>query len=294
VLPRRYVANLRTVVALSAEPYGYTLTIWTSGAVLSHAHGIPRSVDALLFLIGAVAAYALVGSTAFGGFAKELSAERAPSAVWGSLHFVSVGFAIGAAALSRIMSMASGRGRSEASWQRRSFFLSPHLSSRLHRCRMTSRLANSCFAKASHVGCLDEKDAQELREVVRSLEQRQLTNPSRCDRIARSRERTRVQPHVDGGEIEGGRMRPDAGRKGEPATSDSPRTSRLFLRGENAPRPALAYKYERHERENKGPSWRFYAAAMTPSGSSRRFRGDEPETREGIYGSRSGNSTRPA
>ena len=99
VLPARYESALRTTVATSAGPYGYTLTIWTSGAVLSHARGIPSSVEALLFLIGAVAAYALVGSLAFGGFSKELSSERARSAVWGGLHLISVSVAIGVASL---------------------------------------------------------------------------------------------------------------------------------------------------------------------------------------------------
>src|SRR5437660_4917124 len=55
-----YGSALRTAVAASAAPYGYTLTIWTSGAVLSHARGIPGAGDALLFLAGAVAAYVLV------------------------------------------------------------------------------------------------------------------------------------------------------------------------------------------------------------------------------------------
>ena len=63
----RYAAALRTTVATSAGAYGYTLTIWTSGAVLSHARGIPSSVEALLFLIGAVVAYVLVGRFAFRG-----------------------------------------------------------------------------------------------------------------------------------------------------------------------------------------------------------------------------------
>jgi hypothetical protein len=96
VLSARYTAALRTTIATSAGPYGYTLTIWTSGAVLSHARGIPSSVEALLFLVGAVAAYALVGRFAFGGLSEELSSERARSAVWGGLHLISVGLAIGA------------------------------------------------------------------------------------------------------------------------------------------------------------------------------------------------------
>jgi hypothetical protein len=99
VLPARYAAALRATIATSAGPYGYTLTIWTSGAVISHARGIPGSVQALLFLIGAVAAYALVGRFAYGGFSQELCSDRAVSTVWGGLHLISVASAIGAATL---------------------------------------------------------------------------------------------------------------------------------------------------------------------------------------------------
>jgi hypothetical protein len=94
-----YRPALRTTVAASAAPYGYTLTIWTSGAVLSHTRGIPSAGDALLFLVGAVGAYALIGGLAFGGFSEHLPPEPARSVIWGGLHFLSVGLAIGAASL---------------------------------------------------------------------------------------------------------------------------------------------------------------------------------------------------
>jgi hypothetical protein len=95
----RFRTALRTAVATSAGPYGYTLTIWTSGAVLSHARGIPGSSQALLFLVGAVTAYALVGGIAFGGFSEQLAPAPGRSFVWGALHLFSVGLAIGAAAV---------------------------------------------------------------------------------------------------------------------------------------------------------------------------------------------------
>ncbi|MGE5274692.1 MAG: hypothetical protein ACM3QU_13165 [Verrucomicrobiota bacterium] len=93
----RYRSALRATVAASAAPYGYTLTIWTSGAVLSHARGIPGSAEALLFLLGAVVGFALVGVLAFGGFWETLIPEPARAVVWGGLHVFSVGLAIGAA-----------------------------------------------------------------------------------------------------------------------------------------------------------------------------------------------------
>ena len=92
-----YRSSLRATVAASAAPYGYTLTIWTSGAVLSHAHGIPNGGDALIFLIGAVAAFALIGGVVFGGLSEPVIVEHSRVVVWGGLHFVSVGAAIGVA-----------------------------------------------------------------------------------------------------------------------------------------------------------------------------------------------------
>jgi hypothetical protein len=93
----RYKSALRATVAASAAPYGYTLTIWTTGAILSHARGIPDTAEALLLLVGAVGAYALVGGIAFGGLSEHLAPEPARAAVWGGLQFISVGIAIAAA-----------------------------------------------------------------------------------------------------------------------------------------------------------------------------------------------------
>lgn len=49
-----YRRGVRAVVAASAAPYGYTLTLWTSGAVAAHAQGgLPSARDALFLLAGA-------------------------------------------------------------------------------------------------------------------------------------------------------------------------------------------------------------------------------------------------
>jgi hypothetical protein len=95
----RYVAALGTTVAASAAPYGYTLTIWTSGAVLAHARGLPTTADALLFLLGAVSAFALIAAVVVTRFPDRLVPAPVHSAIWGGLHFISVGVAIGAASL---------------------------------------------------------------------------------------------------------------------------------------------------------------------------------------------------
>ena len=100
MLRDRYKRSLRAAVGASAAPYGFTLSTWTTGAVLTHAEGIPDALDALLFLGGAVLGFALVGHLAFGGVTQRLEREaEEPQPVWTSLHFPSVALAIGAAAL---------------------------------------------------------------------------------------------------------------------------------------------------------------------------------------------------
>ena len=94
-----YRQAARRVVSLSIAPYGYTLTIWTSGAVLTHARGVPTSVDALLFMLGAVAGFALVGAASFGGIRANTDVDPHHPALWGGLHVLPIALAIGLATL---------------------------------------------------------------------------------------------------------------------------------------------------------------------------------------------------
>lgn len=98
--PRHYRTHLKNVVATSAAPYGYTLTIWTSGAVATHRHGIPSTSEALLFLLGAVLGFALTAALAHGSPVATFAADRdrRPVRLWGGFHLISVGGAIGIAA----------------------------------------------------------------------------------------------------------------------------------------------------------------------------------------------------
>jgi hypothetical protein len=57
----RYRTDLRGVVSSSASAYGYTLTIWSTGAMLFHFYRPPSSPKVFLFLGGAVLAFELVG-----------------------------------------------------------------------------------------------------------------------------------------------------------------------------------------------------------------------------------------
>ena len=95
---RSYRWATRQAVSMSLGPYGYTVTIWTSGGVLIHSRGAPSSIEALLFMLGAVSGYASVGIVSFGSAgARALTVN--PPAIWAGFHVIGIGMAIGAATL---------------------------------------------------------------------------------------------------------------------------------------------------------------------------------------------------
>lgn len=95
-----YRRRLRGSVASSAAPYGYTLVIWTSGAVTAHFQGNPDSEHALIFAAGAVLAFAAVGLMAFGKPEHVLvSPEERQIELWGAFHLPVVGAALAIATL---------------------------------------------------------------------------------------------------------------------------------------------------------------------------------------------------
>lgn len=90
-----YRRNLRSVLGASAGPYGYTLPIWSTGAVLINAFELPSPLDASLFMLGAVLAFVFVGLLAFGGIGCHFDEKSGEDLIWGSFHILSVGSAIG-------------------------------------------------------------------------------------------------------------------------------------------------------------------------------------------------------
>lgn len=100
-----YRQYLRGVVGASAAPYGYTLTVWTTGAIAMHAHGaLPSSVDALLFLAGAISGFGIVSAYAFGINGSFSPGPRGEIRTWGGMHLPSVGLSIAlATAMSEVV-----------------------------------------------------------------------------------------------------------------------------------------------------------------------------------------------
>lgn len=100
----RYPQALATVVRGSAVPYGYTLTIWTTGAVLERGHGTPAVGDIFLFLAGAVAGFMLVAVGVRRLDQKPLAQTRGELTRTGIVQIIAVGSSLGAAALVALIS----------------------------------------------------------------------------------------------------------------------------------------------------------------------------------------------
>jgi hypothetical protein len=84
------------VVATSAGPHGYTLTLWTAGAVTSHAEkGPPDATHATLLLAGAVVGFLTVGTLATGSVNAVLQGPTRKTRVWGAAHLPAVMCSIG-------------------------------------------------------------------------------------------------------------------------------------------------------------------------------------------------------
>jgi hypothetical protein len=90
---------LDAVVAASAAPYGYTVSIWSSGAIVMHAHGAPDVLDVVLFALGALAGFAALGlvSTAIAACTEATLDRGSERVAAGMLNLLAVGAALGSA-----------------------------------------------------------------------------------------------------------------------------------------------------------------------------------------------------
>jgi hypothetical protein len=87
---------LTTVLRGSAVPYGYTLTVLASHSILSHSHGAPTILDILLFVIGAIAAFAALGLVARRLAPRPLTTQGGDLIRAGTVHVFAIGAAFGA------------------------------------------------------------------------------------------------------------------------------------------------------------------------------------------------------
>ena len=102
-----YFRALQTALHGAGVPYGYAVTVWSSGAALAGEHGVPSTGEILLFALGATSGYAglrlLTWET---GGEAETPLPRSPNLLRaGVVHLASIGAAIAAAlALAKIQS----------------------------------------------------------------------------------------------------------------------------------------------------------------------------------------------
>ena len=95
ILPRA-VGN---TLAAAAVPYGYTVTVWSSGAILARRHGIPTAAEVFAFAGGAVAGFsvaALVLLCTHG--VPQVPLRPVQRLVAGALNWLAVGVAIASVA----------------------------------------------------------------------------------------------------------------------------------------------------------------------------------------------------
>jgi hypothetical protein len=95
----RYLAALATALRGTALPYGYTLTVWASGMVLTHERGPPSVAEVFLFMAGAIVGFGLLGLvvrlTGTRPFEPSFSDLRRA----GTIQLLAVGGGLGAATL---------------------------------------------------------------------------------------------------------------------------------------------------------------------------------------------------
>ena len=89
-----------TTVSASAAPYGYTLTVWSAGALLIHFRNSPQVWEVFLFLAGAVVAFAALWVLGRGTIDRAHPvSQQSVRAFAGALDLFAVGVAVGTATL---------------------------------------------------------------------------------------------------------------------------------------------------------------------------------------------------
>lgn len=93
-------AALSTILVASSAPYGYTLVIWSSGALLLRSHGVPHLAEVFVFVAGAIGAFNLLGLLVRPTIGSTLRIVRpCDRLLAGLLDWIAVGIAVGTVSL---------------------------------------------------------------------------------------------------------------------------------------------------------------------------------------------------
>ena len=97
---RRYLTGLDTAVSSAAVAYGFTLTVWSSGAFLLSSQGSPTAGEVVMFAAGVIAAYgSLEAASAWAGTGSTLQSGQSPHWVRaGLVHTAAIAGGLTAAA----------------------------------------------------------------------------------------------------------------------------------------------------------------------------------------------------
>ena len=104
----RWDQTLDKTLRSAVIPYGYTVTVWSTGAYLVHLRGIPSGLEAFAFVCGAIIAFAILAtiSQRRSGSGDLMTNEPLPIHPDSShpifvagLHIFAVGIAFGGASL---------------------------------------------------------------------------------------------------------------------------------------------------------------------------------------------------
>lgn len=92
----RYRTALRTAVSQESKAYGFTLVVWSTGALAMSEQGAPGRSGAVAYLGGLLGGMLLVVLIAFGHPAHALRGSRFRRYAGGAIHIASVGAAVAA------------------------------------------------------------------------------------------------------------------------------------------------------------------------------------------------------
>ena len=93
-------AAVSTLVVASAAPYGYTLAIWSSGALLIRSHGVPSTGDVCIFVAGAITGFNVLALVVVDTLEGIVSIDRRRDRLLaGVLDWVALGVVVGAMSL---------------------------------------------------------------------------------------------------------------------------------------------------------------------------------------------------
>lgn len=101
MLDSPYLRALKTAVHGAALPYGYAVTVWSTGAAVSGRHSMPSVANIFMFAAGATIAYGMLRLLTWNTDDEaDKPLARSPHVLRaGMLHLAAIGLAVTAAVL---------------------------------------------------------------------------------------------------------------------------------------------------------------------------------------------------